>query len=818
MHGLTNKDLCCKQRSWLELASLPGLMATPTCRIDAKILYVARSGAVPFAADGALELPPRGRSARSRMRRRGTRPPHPGEPHLGRDRPRRWPPRGPRLPCAPTRPPTRCAKARRSSSTAASTRPTGRRRRSPSGFLQRDPDQGQPATEPTELRLLFDDHALYVGARLRDSEPGEDRPPALAARRARGGGHLHALPRPAPRPAHRGRPAGERRRRAAGRRDLRRQLRGRHLGRGLGVGGERSTGTAGASRCGCPSRSCASRRPPATPGASTHAASCYRKNESSWLVLVPKNESGLASRMTGLEGIGGIEPGRHLELLPYVSGRAEFIAPAREADPWNDGSRLYGGAGLDFKYGVGSGMALVGAVNPDFGQVEVDPAVVNLSAFETFFEEKRPFFTEGSQVFLRFGRSGASEYTTFFYPEPQLFYSRRIGRAPQDRASGEFVDTPTATTILGAAKLVGRTKSGWNLGLLEAVTGREYARLATGDRAPRGRGRAPHELLRGPRPARPGPARVDRLPGHRRHPRPRDAQPRQPPRRPRARGRSRRPRPPGREARHRRLRGSLGEHGRGKPGLGPARPAGGAAVLPAARRPARERRPHGDVPLGLERAARPEQEQRQRDLQRRPLGDQPRLRAERHRLRHPDRPRRRPRPGRLPEARPGRVDAQPAAVGREVVDLQLRPRVPGRRSAGGLRRAAPELLAARLRSREVLEHLGRQAHARRADHDPTRDREPERRGRERLPPALLGLRAGRSLEPRVRRPQPAVLGDPQPAAVDGTHPLGDAHVPPLPHHRAVPRPRSPTRPPPRPTTAATSSASWSRPSGRSPCA
>ena len=206
----------------------------------------------------------------------------------------------------------------------------------------------------------------------------------------------------------------------------------------------------------------------------------HRKNESSWLVLVPKNESGLASRMTGLEGIDGIEPGRHLELLPYVSGRAEYVAPPTAGDPWNDGSRLFGGAGLDFKYGVGSGMALVGAVNPDFGQVEVDPAVVNLTAFETFFEEKRPFFTEGSQVFLRFGRSGASEYTTYFYPEPQLFYSRRIGRVPQDRASGEFVDTPTSTTILGAAKLVGRTNSGWNVGLLEAVTGREYARVSTG--------------------------------------------------------------------------------------------------------------------------------------------------------------------------------------------------------------------------------------------------------------------------------------------------------------------------------------------------
>ena len=104
--------------------------------------------------------------------------------------------------------------------------------------------------------------------------------------------------------------------------------------------------------------------------------------------------------------------------------------------PFNDGSRYSAGVGLDLKYGLGTGMTLVGAVNPDFGQVEVDPAVVNLTAFETFFEEKRPFFTEGSQVFLRFGRSGAIDYTTYFYPEPLLFYSRRIGRAPQGQAAG----------------------------------------------------------------------------------------------------------------------------------------------------------------------------------------------------------------------------------------------------------------------------------------------------------------------------------------------------------------------------------------------
>ena len=104
-------------------------------------------------------------------------------------------------------------------------------------------------------------------------------------------------------------------------------------------------------------------------------------------------------------------------------------------------------------------MTLVGAINPDFGQVEVDPAVVNLTAYETFFEEKRPFFTEGSQVFSHFARSGASDYTTFFYSgAAALLLAPHRPRAAGPRPSGDYVDTPAATTILGAAKLTGRTQ------------------------------------------------------------------------------------------------------------------------------------------------------------------------------------------------------------------------------------------------------------------------------------------------------------------------------------------------------------------------
>jgi hypothetical protein len=348
------------------------------------------------------------------------------------------------------------------------------------GFLQRDPDQGQPATEPTEVRLLFDDHAIYVGARLSDHAPD-----LIARQLSRRDAAAEADTFTLYLDPHRD-----------GRTGVVLQVSAAGVQRDAALYDDNfeddtwdavweSAVAVDASGWSVEMRVPFSQlRFPTTPG---HAWGVnarrvvYRKNESSWLVLVPKNESGLASRMTGLEGIEGIEPGRHVELLPYVSGRAEYVAPASPGDPWNDGSRYFGGAGLDFRYGLGTGKALVGAVNPDFGQVEVDPAVVNLTAFETFFEEKRPFFTEGSQVFLRFGRGGASDYTTFFYPEPLLFYSRRIGRTPQGRATGAYVDSPTATTILGAAKLVGRTRSGWNVGLLEAVTGREFARVATGD-------------------------------------------------------------------------------------------------------------------------------------------------------------------------------------------------------------------------------------------------------------------------------------------------------------------------------------------------
>lgn len=205
----------------------------------------------------------------------------------------------------------------------------------------------------------------------------------------------------------------------------------------------------------------------------------YRKSERDWFELVPRAESGLASRMANLMDIDGIEPRRTFEIVPYTVGRSEFIKPQMPGNPFNDGSRFFGAAGFDLKYALKPNIILNATVNPDFGQVEVDPAVVNLGPFETFFDEKRPFFTEGAQIFSNFGYLGANSRNGFNRSEPDLIHTRRIGRSPQGFASGEFIDTPSSTTILGAAKLTGKTESNWSFGVLEAVTGREHVRSST---------------------------------------------------------------------------------------------------------------------------------------------------------------------------------------------------------------------------------------------------------------------------------------------------------------------------------------------------
>jgi len=188
-------------------------------------------------------------------------------------------------------------------------------------------------------------------------------------------------------------------------------------------------------------------------------------NERSYYSLISRTRKGIVSQMGRVDNVQVSRPARRLEVLPYAVSSLER-GPAADGDPFFDGSATGRRMGVDLSYGLGAAFTLDATINPDFGQVEADPAVINLSAFEVFFPEQRPFFVEDARNF-DFGLSGGRN---------SLFYSRRIGRAPQGRAPGEvqFSDVPQNATILGAAKLAGRTSSGVSLGAMAAVTGNEF--------------------------------------------------------------------------------------------------------------------------------------------------------------------------------------------------------------------------------------------------------------------------------------------------------------------------------------------------------
>ncbi|MGB9004933.1 MAG: DUF5916 domain-containing protein [Candidatus Aminicenantales bacterium] len=201
-----------------------------------------------------------------------------------------------------------------------------------------------------------------------------------------------------------------------------------------------------------------------------------RKNEVASFAWVPKSEPAFVSKFARLEGIRGIRPGRHIEFLPYATGQAQF-RPEEQGNPFESGQRLLGNAGFDLKVGLKSNLTLDATVNPDFGQVEVDPAVINLSAYETYYQEKRPFFIEGASIFNGFGSGGIYLNANFNWPSPSFFYSRRIGRAPQGYVTEEgYARIPDRTTILGAAKLTGKLGT-WNMGFISALTSSEFAQI-----------------------------------------------------------------------------------------------------------------------------------------------------------------------------------------------------------------------------------------------------------------------------------------------------------------------------------------------------
>ncbi|MBK6490122.1 MAG: carbohydrate binding family 9 domain-containing protein [Gemmatimonadetes bacterium] len=185
-----------------------------------------------------------------------------------------------------------------------------------------------------------------------------------------------------------------------------------------------------------------------------------RTNEETHFALVSRLQRGFISQFATLGGVKA-QSARRIEIRPYVLGSV-FRGTSESGNPFRTGRDQAARVGSDVRVGLGGQFTLDATINPDFGQVEADPAVINLTAFEQFFEERRPFFVEDAKIF-DFTLSGGRN---------RLYYSRRLGRAPRGSAPGDaqFADAPSSANIVGAVKLTGRTERGLSLGALVAVT------------------------------------------------------------------------------------------------------------------------------------------------------------------------------------------------------------------------------------------------------------------------------------------------------------------------------------------------------------
>jgi hypothetical protein len=352
-------------------------------------------------------------------------------------------------------------------------------------FRQIDPEEGKPASQRTDVRFLFDDDALYIGAKMYDSEGGKGVITRLVRRDDQFDSDFFEIV-------------------IDGYHD--------HLSRAffdLNPSGSKSDyigiGTSCCDNSWDPVWEAAThvdadgwtaeiRIPYSQLRFSRDSAQTWglqvrrfikRRDEQDQWAFWGKTEAGGPSRFGHLEGLRIPSASSHLEVLPYLVSKASSVG-STPGDPFDNHGRPTMRAGLDLKDRLTSNLTLDATVNPDFGQVEVDPAVLNLSAFETFFPEKRPFFVEGAQIF-NFGGMNCNFCSNV--EGMSSFYSRRIGRAPTGASlatdPNEFADVPDATTILAAGKITGRTASGYTVGLLNAVTGKANARVQTptGDRA-----------------------------------------------------------------------------------------------------------------------------------------------------------------------------------------------------------------------------------------------------------------------------------------------------------------------------------------------
>lgn len=337
-----------------------------------------------------------------------------------------------------------------------------------SGFLQQDPDEGAPATMPTKIFIMYDNEALYLGCMMYDTEPSK-----IVARLARRDDEVVAdvisirLDT-----YHDHQTAFEFTVNAAGSKaDILQFNDGEEEDESWDVVWEvktRINEEGWVAEIKIPFKVLRFATKESLDWGFQAIRLIPRNNERQMWALILKSESGFVSKFGHLVGLENVPAPTNIEIIPYVVGDGRFVPKSRS---YPDGREFTRNGGFDFKYRPGSGLTIDATINPDFGQVEADPAVLNLTTYETFYPEKRPFFIEGSQI-IRFTTFGGDF-------GPGLFYSRRIGRGlnvePPD--GGYVLNQPRFATILGAAKISGKTESGLSVGVLEAVTRRETATL-----------------------------------------------------------------------------------------------------------------------------------------------------------------------------------------------------------------------------------------------------------------------------------------------------------------------------------------------------
>jgi uncharacterized protein DUF5916/cellulose/xylan binding protein with CBM9 domain len=342
-----------------------------------------------------------------------------------------------------------------------------------SGFIQRDPEEGKPASERSEIRILYDDEALYFSCIFYDAEPDK-----IVARLTRRDNEIESDEASIRIDSYHDHQTGsEFTFNAAGVKIDKLQYddadREDDSWDPVWYLQTRITDQGWCAEIKIPFRILRYRT-----GLPDTAENIWglnllryisRKQEEERWAFTPKSQSGFISRYGHLTGLRGLPDPRQIEVLPFVTGKQSYDPATGNRDRREQAS---GDAGLDLKYGLSSNLTIDATFNPDFGQVEADPAVLNLSTFETFYPEKRPFFIEGTQIlhFTTFGDQSG----------PGLFYSRRIGRGISGGEvavpdGGKIDDLPQQATILGAAKLTGKTNGGLSLGFLQAVTAEENA-------------------------------------------------------------------------------------------------------------------------------------------------------------------------------------------------------------------------------------------------------------------------------------------------------------------------------------------------------